>query len=347
MKKLFVSLGLAVWAQGVMAQVAPLLDPKSFMLPRYNNLTHITSTITAPSEGMLVYNTNTQSAWYYDGVAATWKEINSNFSIPLLISSASTTLQSVASGTNGSAGVFQISNSSNPSPTISTTTMGAGQAIYAQTTGTGVAASISINNSSSSNIALSSSTNGNASSTAIFGQNSGLGRAGEFQINNASNSSASLRVQTSGTGRALDVSSQSGHAGYFTSTSGHALITGTGNAGFGTNTPAAKVEVNGFTKLGSDAPAIKMKELSLTTSSVASGLASEAHGLSIANILSVTVLVEATSTFLVPPSYEADAKLKYTFFVNNLSVFVVNQSSDCSTGTHICSKPVRVLITYK
>ena len=37
------------------------------------------------------------------------------------------------------------------------------------------------------------------------------------------------------------------------------------NVGIGSGTPAAKLEVNGYTKLGSDAPAIRVKKLTGTT----------------------------------------------------------------------------------
>lgn len=148
--------------------------------------------------------------------------------------------------------------------------------------------------------------------------------------------------------------SDTGWGGYFSSSSGAALTTGTGNVGIGTYAPSAKLDVAGYTKLGDDAtaPKIKMKELAtFNTASGASagaGLTSQAHGLTASKIISVSILVNVTGNLWIPPVYTSDPRLNYNFFIFTNDIFIQNSSTDCtSSGDHICGKPVKVLITYK
>ncbi|MBA4851209.1 hypothetical protein [Emticicia sp. BO119] len=105
--------------------------------------------------------------------------------------------------------------------------------------------------------------------------------------------------------------------------------------------------VGGYTSLGgAAAPKIKMKELSLTTSGASSGTASIAHGLTQAKILSVSILVNATTGSDIPPSYKSTVftGFEYYFFVLSTTIVIEN-----SSGNHanIAGRPARILITYK
>jgi hypothetical protein len=115
----------------------------------------------------------------------------------------------------------------------------------------------------------------------------------------------------------------------------------------------AKTTVNGFTKLGgTDAtvPSIKMKELTMTTGTGATGVSLPTqgiHGLDATKILSVSVLVTVNAAVTVPPSYDADPQLKYNYYVGTTNIVIQNQSSSCAMGNFICNKTAKVLITYK
>lgn len=55
------------------AQQATEIDTKSVKLPRYNDLAAIQSAILSPQQGMMVFNINTSSFWYFNG--AVWTNI--------------------------------------------------------------------------------------------------------------------------------------------------------------------------------------------------------------------------------------------------------------------------------
>jgi hypothetical protein len=115
------------------------------------------------------------------------------------------------------------------------------------------------------------------------------------------------------------------------------------NVGIGVVAPSATLEVNGYTKLGSNAPAVRMLKLTGNTANVQGGSMAIAHGLNTARILSVSVLVETAAGDLVPTLHPV---FGYTFYftVNATNVVVVNQSG--SSGS-ILSRPIRILVTYE
>lgn len=121
-------------------------------------------------------------------------------------------------------------------------------------------------------------------------------------------------------------------------------IDATGNVGIGTNAPTTDLEVNGFTKLGSNAPGVKMIKLTGTTSTFQGGAVSIPHGLNITKILSVSVLVEKTATNLIPPGNTTIAGDEYHYQVTTSQISVTLKSANSG---NLLSKPVRVLITYE
>ncbi|MFN3847857.1 MAG: hypothetical protein ACK4NY_00440 [Spirosomataceae bacterium] len=102
-------------------------------------------------------------------------------------------------------------------------------------------------------------------------------------------------------------------------------------------------EHQGFTKLGSDAPSIKMKELTGTTNSVNGGAANIAHGLSQSKILAVSVLVNGSFGNDVPPN-STYSGFGYDFFVSPTNITINNISGN---DANITNRPVKILITYK
>lgn len=121
-------------------------------------------------------------------------------------------------------------------------------------------------------------------------------------------------------------------------------ITPTGEVGINTTAPTAELEVNGYTKLGTDAPAVKMKKLTGTTSSSQGTSVSLNHGLNANKILSISVLVDYSAGNCVPPSYTAAANFEYNYYLNGTAVSIINILGNSSL---ILGKPVRVLITYE
>jgi hypothetical protein len=104
------------------------------------------------------------------------------------------------------------------------------------------------------------------------------------------------------------------------------------------------VIVDKFTKLGSDAPAIKMKKLTGTTANVQGGAVTVAHGLTATKILSISVRVHHPSGESVPPEYSNAGGYQFSFYNNSVNVAVLNSASNSAS---ILSKPFTVLITYE
>jgi hypothetical protein len=119
-----------------------------------------------------------------------------------------------------------------------------------------------------------------------------------------------------------------------------------GNVGIGTTTPTTKLEVNGATKLGTDAPAIKMKKLTGTTSATQGGQTSIAHGVNSAKILAVNVLVQYVNTVGndVPSSYNANPGYEFDYYISATDIIVWPKTGN---SANILSKPIKILISYE
>ncbi|SCY48631.1 hypothetical protein [Flavobacterium caeni] len=114
--------------------------------------------------------------------------------------------------------------------------------------------------------------------------------------------------------------------------------------GIGTSAPTAKLEVNGFTKLGSTAPAIKTMKLTGTTNSSQGSQTAALHGITSSKILSVSVLVEYTSGASVPPNYGGSIGYEYDYYISSTAIVVWTKSGN---SAQVVGKPFRVLVTYE
>lgn len=126
------------------------------------------------------------------------------------------------------------------------------------------------------------------------------------------------------------------------------VLGGTGvdavKVGIGVTAPQAELEVNGYTKLGSNAPKVKMIKLTGTTSAVQGGSVSIAHGLTSTKILSVNILAEYLSGRYVNPRHSFNAGYEFDFRVDLTNVVVYNSSAN---STNVLSVPVKIMILYE
>ena len=126
------------------------------------------------------------------------------------------------------------------------------------------------------------------------------------------------------------------------------VLGGTGvdavKVGIGVTAPQAELEVNGYTKLGSNAPKVKMIKLTGTTSASQGGSVSIAHGLTSSKILSVTILAEYSAGRYVNPRHSFNAGYEFDFRVDPTNVVVYNSAAN---STNVLSVPVKIMILYE
>lgn len=122
------------------------------------------------------------------------------------------------------------------------------------------------------------------------------------------------------------------------------FIKNDGLVGINTTEPGSQLEVNGFTKLGSDAPAIKVKKILANTRSTQGAQQSVLHGLDESKILAVAVMVDYESNDYVPPSFKSATGYEFEWSLFGNSIIIKNVAGN---SANILSKPVKILITYE
>ncbi len=125
------------------------------------------------------------------------------------------------------------------------------------------------------------------------------------------------------------------------------VLGGTGanavNVGIGVTSPTSTLEVNGYTKLGSDAPAIRTKKIVVNTPATQGAVLWIPHGLTGTKILSVQMMVEYVPGQFVPDNYNVSGYyLRWYVAGANISVETVAASS-----ANILNKQMKVFITYE
>ena len=103
-------------------------------------------------------------------------------------------------------------------------------------------------------------------------------------------------------------------------------------------------EINKYTKLGSGAPAIKMKKLTDTTGATEGSNTSIAHGLTISKVLGCQVFVNNAAGAKIPPAYIGATEYQYNAFIDVSDVHIMLSGSNSG---NILSKLITVLITYE
>ncbi len=101
--------------------------------------------------------------------------------------------------------------------------------------------------------------------------------------------------------------------------------------------------IDGYTKLGSDAPKIKMKKLTGTSPAVGAS-ATIAHGLNQSKIVGVQALVSNDTGNRIPPNFTSVASHEFDFFIDATDVYIYCIAGNSSS---INGNAVVVLITYE
>ncbi len=196
MKNLVKILIFSLLAITAYAQQSTEIDSKSVKLPRYVDQLAVTNALPSPTQGMMIYRTDTKSNWYYDGFA--WKDMAvSSVSVPspLYLTSTGTT---IAGETNQAdeAGVLGI----NTTDGVSYGVLGRASHIESLDGGAGVKGE-------------NMSTNGLG--YGVMGIHNGTGWAGYFQGTNALKTDGALQFSVAGTaakGKQLTAMDASGNA---------------------------------------------------------------------------------------------------------------------------------------
>jgi hypothetical protein len=118
-----------------------------------------------------------------------------------------------------------------------------------------------------------------------------------------------------------------------------------GNLGLNLINPSSTLHVNGFTKLGNDAPKIKTKKITSRTHADSGGSIPIPHGLGNADkILSIDVMVESEIGQWVHGWYDGIDGYKFNYYLTNTNVIVNNKLNHDEI---ILDRPVRILIVYE
>ncbi len=119
-----------------------------------------------------------------------------------------------------------------------------------------------------------------------------------------------------------------------------------GNIGIGSTAlalaPDSRLVIDGFTRLGNDAPKVKMKEISGNMPALNANN-SYPHGLTDSKILSITISAEVNNQF-IPPSYTGNSSLEYNYYWTAGSLYILNKNGN-SAG--LAGVPFKAVITYK
>jgi hypothetical protein len=151
------------------------------------------------------------------------------------------------------------------------------------------------------------------------------------------------------------IGTQSDHPFFIYTNNGGARLTvmnSTGDVGIGTTAPTSKLEVNGFSKLGSEvvsatdyAPAIKVKKLVLTSPATQGGCASAPLTVPAGKIIGIQVMLEYGTSVYIHPGYTYNAGFEYNWVINPSTNFQI--CTIAANSSAVLSKPVIVTITYE
>jgi hypothetical protein len=125
------------------------------------------------------------------------------------------------------------------------------------------------------------------------------------------------------------------------------ILGGTGanavKVGIGTSSPTAELHVNGYTKLGLNAPAVQMLLLSGTTAALQGGTVVIPHGLPPGRICGVNIVLDSGGAGYYPPNYTFSPGYEYQYYFDGSGIIIKNTAANSS---NVLSKSVTVQVTY-
>ena len=104
------------------------------------------------------------------------------------------------------------------------------------------------------------------------------------------------------------------------------------------------VTINCFTMFGNDAPKIKIKRLTGTSSATEGSDTTITHGLDKSKIIGAQVLINNASGNRIPPGFIGVNEFQYSFFIDGTYLRVYLHSSNSSS---ITSRLITILIIYE
>lgn len=111
--------------------------------------------------------------------------------------------------------------------------------------------------------------------------------------------------------------------------------------------PISDLEVDGFTKLGSNAPSIKMKSISGTSASAEGSSSLLTHGLDVSKIVSVQVNIRTGAEPNDYRYYLAGSTSVGNQFEVSWKGQYIRVTNHETNSENILSKPTFVIVTYK
>jgi hypothetical protein len=120
-----------------------------------------------------------------------------------------------------------------------------------------------------------------------------------------------------------------------------------GFLGIGTLSPTAMLHVAGFTRLGSDAPSIKMKLITGTIPCLSNNCHSPIpHGLTAAKIISVSVFISTASGEAYAPA-QNEATFSGNYYYYSIDATNIDIYHPSSGTANTLGRPYRILIIYQ
>jgi len=115
--------------------------------------------------------------------------------------------------------------------------------------------------------------------------------------------------------------------------------------GIGTTNPDSELDVNGFTKLGENAPKIKMKKFTGTLAAYPGSTISFPHGLNFAKILDVSIIAyNSADNRYITVNHSQAVGLQFDYYITSTEIQIENNPEN---SINISSAPFKAVITYE